>query len=245
MLTIPKHILKANIQSEILKYTWNDWQLSDIFDEYDKNLYTTLDEKLSQRAVLAYTTAVAEWVVFRYEKLSNDPIPLHHLDACWAGVADGRYFHYWEPSDENWTGSVRGPISMAIIFTIEAGVQIADDTHSALSAARITKIAEHILPNLATFNDWQSIVISRLLEYYSLNVKDTFGDVVPREIFDPSFKFNFDLEEIEQLVNNSLKSLDYEKNRFLNSPQEIIGQGFIGTPYTFSIKQDRENRADW
>jgi hypothetical protein len=241
-LPIPQYILRANPASDTINYEWDDWQIPRTYEPVDEELYRRLDG-LSLKANIAFCAAAAEWICHRFDTLSDDPVPYLHLESIWAGVVDGRYFDYWEPPDANWMGSVRGPLSMAIIFTIEAGVQAGEDAHPSLSGARISRLAEHVLIDPQPFQKWRQRVLERLEELYPLDEEDKAGDVVPREAFDP--EFGFDPGMTEALINRFLARLDWRTNRFLRSPDEMLALGFRGTPYTFNLADDRQARADW
>jgi hypothetical protein len=56
------------------------------------------------------------------------------------------------------------------------------------------------------------------------------GELVPRELFDPSFEYNPELSL--RLIGQFLLPLENdEDNPFLATPEEMLEDGFVGTPY--------------
>lgn len=241
-LLIPKYLSEACIQNNKLTYTWDDWKLEEIYNPIDEDLYERL-EAISHRANMGFTIACGEWIVHRFNTVSDDPVPLQHLEAAWASMLNSRYARYWEPPDEEWMGPIRGPLSLAIIFSIEVFQQADEEQHPALSSGRIAKLAEHILTDPNPFLDWRERIVKRLEEFYPLDEKDSFGDVVPREAFNPDFRFTPSMTEV--LIQRFLSGITYSSNHFLQTPEKMKEEGFEGTPYSFDIEKDRVERLDW
>lgn len=241
-LTIPRYIRKAKIQDVLLRYKWDDWNVQSFF-ELESDTFHKRMSGVSYRANIAFTIACGEWVVQRFDLVSDDPVPLDHMEASWAGMIDPLYAVWWEPPDEFWLGPIRGVLQLAIIFTLEAKAAANDYTDPALSAYHAWNIAEHIMTNPQPLTDWRERVVDRLERLYPFNEDDPMGDVVPKEVLDPDF--DFQSEMAEQLVQAYLISLDPGTNRFLRTPKQMLEFGFKGTPYRFDIKEDRIARNDY
>jgi hypothetical protein len=241
-LSIPKYVAEAGIQDRSLKYEWDDWHLEEIFDSETEVFHARMRE-VSFRANIAFTNACGEWIIHRYDLLSTDPVPLQNIEAAWAGTIDPAYAVYWEPPDEKWLGPIRGALSLAIIFALEASGDAFQYTDPAVSAYRSSNLAEHIMPAPQTFQEWRERVLKRLRTLYPLNEDDPLGDVVPREALDPDFDFN--PEMTQNLVQTYLDHLDPRLNPFLRAPQQMLTSGFVGTPYRFDIEADRVTRHDY
>lgn len=242
-LPIPKYIKAANIQNNILRYTWDDWKLEDIYaDLSDEELYDRVEE-LPYRAALALTIGCAEWVIHRLDGVSNDRIPHLYVEAAWAAVIDDKYLSEWQPTFEEWMGPIRGPLSVALLIICEAVGTLVHETEQAVPVLYIGNLAEHVLPDAEPFLAWREQVLERLLQLYPWNSDESLGEVVPREALDPVFPFK--LELTESLIRDFLAGLDYQANPFLVSPEEMQESGFEGTPYRFNIEEDRRNRIEW
>jgi hypothetical protein len=57
-------------------------------------------------------------------------------------------------------------------------------------------------------------------------------EIVPREAFDLSVPF--DVEKTPASIDRFLRQVDYRANPFLQTPEEMLEDGFEGVPYTFS-----------
>ena len=132
---------------------------------------------------------------------------------------------------------------LAIVFTLEALVDVDGCADVALSAARARNIAEHVLPDRAPFLAWCERVVQRLEQLYPFDEDDPTGNVVPREALDPEFEFEPAMTS--DLVNRSLANLDYDSNRFLRAPDEMRARDFSDTPYEFTMEADRIARHDF
>jgi hypothetical protein len=238
----PGYIPLAEIQTKIIRYEWDDWNVEVAEEPIDEALLERL-QKISQRASAAFAIASAEWIVFRFASLMEADEPFWYLETAWAQIIDARYGLEWDPLQSGWSGPVMGPIRQALMWAGDTIEQVEDDLDPAESAATIARLVEYVLPTIDAYRNWSDRVLARLETHFPFNEKDPKGDVVPREAMDPAFDFT--LESIEHLVNAYLAKLDRDTNPFLNSPEGMIEQGFKGTPYVFNIEQDRQARADW
>jgi len=243
VLTIPPYLLTAPIQQETIRYKWDDWDEEGVEGAIDDKLYGRL-KTLSQRANVAFTAASAEWIVYRFGRLSDDSLPLQCLEAAWAQMIDGAYSVPWEfPDDKTWSGPVRSPIRRAMSLVADAINEMVVDSDPALMAAIISKLVEHLMSDPKPYQSWRERVLERLDRLYRLDPAETIGDVVPREAFDPNADFK--PEQTEHMVNQFLAGLNYHENALLNSPTTMLEKGFQGTPYQFNIEKDRQNRFEW
>jgi hypothetical protein len=242
-LPLPRYIQAANVQNNLLRYTWDDWKLKEIYgDLSDEELYAEL-ETLSYRASVALTIACAEWVIHRFDAVSNDPVPHEYIEAAWAATIDENYLSQWQPPDEDWMGPIRGPLSVALLIIREAIGTAVHEHEQAIPILYIGNLAEHVLTYPDPFLTWRAEVLKRLTLLYPLNPEETLGDVVPREALDPAFAFQ--PESTELLIRDFMARLDYQANPFLVTPEEMLELGFDGTPYRFDLTEDRRNRVEW
>ena len=268
-MPIPKHLRDSGVQSPTIRHTWDDWQLAQVEEPLDDALVQRL-ARLSQRAILAFATGCAEWVAYRFALLDDDPAPWQFLEAAWAMQVHVRYSGYgkgtgWAefaaPDDDDgdsvqarWTGPVQGPISRVLIV-LESAIQelawhgaedpAAFSQYVARSAARIHKLAQHVMPSdVNTFDPWVATVLARLEASFPVVPGDELGDVVPREALD--LESDFQIERTEMWVNNFLAHAD-RANPFLSDPPAMLepiedDADFIGTPYVFDLRADRAAR---
>lgn len=240
--SVPTYIPLAAIQSNQIRYEWDDWNVEAAEEPINDELLERL-QKVSQRASTAFSIASAEWIVFRFATLMDFEEPFWYLETAWAQLIDARYGLEWDPLQAGWDGPVMGPIRQALMWVGDAIEQVEDDLEPADSVATLARLTEYVLPTLDAYRVWCDQVLVRLERSFPFDEMDTKGDVVPREALDPSFDFK--AEEIEPLVNVYLSRLDCEANPFLNSAEGMQAQGFKGTPYVFSIEKDRQDRFDW
>jgi hypothetical protein len=241
-LTTPHYIVEAGIATTVLKYKWDDWKLDDVFETESQAFHDRMS-RISFRANIAFTNACGEWIVHRYDLLSTDPVPLQNMEAAWAGLISPSYSVYWEPPDDEWRGPIRGALSLAIIFSLEAIGDAYHYTDPAVSSDRASNLAEHIIHSPGSFQTWRERVVERLERLYPLDEDDPLGNVVPREALDPEFDFHPEMSD--RLVQTFLSSLSPMANPFLRTPEQMIKDDFVGTPYHFDIEADRIARNDY
>src|SRR6186713_2560024 len=92
-------------------------QRSNVVDD-PEFAYARLDERLqhrmdgtTDRGVLALAAGFAEWVAWRFSKLSGDVLLFNKCEAIWAANVDWRYLSSQPlPPVVDWRGPVRGPL---------------------------------------------------------------------------------------------------------------------------------------
>lgn len=240
----PNYIRKAGIQDEDISFLWDDWNVEETIGEPDQSLLKQL-RKISQRANAAFSLAMLEWVIYRFEAVFHDPFPYQYLEVAWAMTIDSRYSKVnWDCFvSENWDGPVKGAIISAVDYAISAIHQMEEDEDVSIEVARMSKLAMHVISNPAPFERWQEWALQQLETLYPMDEEDALGEVVPRAAFDP--EYNFDISQTEQLVNQFLKQLDPQKNPYLASPDDMLEFGFEGTPYSFDLEKERQDRIEW
>ncbi len=251
-LPVPPYLKAANIQDHSIRYEWDDWRTIPAAETPDKKLVSRL-AGVSQRAVLAFGCGTAEWIVYRFAKLSDDPAPWNFLESAWAMIVDVRYCGYGEAtgwqeySVKGWNGPVRRPIQDALKLLEIACQQLAWEFHSEPTSlvGTISALTCYVTTDPAPYKKWSERVLERFESLYSRDPDDKLGDVVPRQAVDPGFRFK--VQQTQTLINQFLSSLDYRHNIFLTPPEGILEhfdeeEDFKGTPYVFDIEQDRQTR---
>jgi hypothetical protein len=257
MMTLPVagYIQAANIQDESVRYEWDDWREIPDAQTVDEELLARL-EGISERAVLAFMCATAEWIVYRFSRLLDNPAPFAYLEAAWAMTVDVHYGEAggaigWEKytyQSNEWVGPIKKPIGDALL-RLEIAIQLLaqDGTDPVDRAVLLAALANHVMTDPAPYEQWCGQVLDRFESLYPLDSEDELGDVVPRQAANPAFDFH--VENTEVLVNEFLSSLDYRSNMFLSSPEGMLESEytevlFEGTPYVFSMDEDRHARRE-
>lgn len=244
-LQVPNYIQESHVQENAIRYKWDDWNIEQAQEPFDKALHERL-LSIGMRANVAFTIGCAEWIVYRFGLLDHDPLPPHYLQAAWAQMIDWRYGAYygWQDltKDEEWKGPIRGPVGVAmsrVMYAIQQTEESGGDP--SVRAAWISSLAQYVISVPEKYHAWSESVLKRLETIYPRDPADPKGDVVPKEAIDPEYEFR--VEQTESLVRQFLNSLDYRRNIFLHSPEQMLADGFQGTPYSFSLEHDRRIRG--
>lgn len=236
MLSKPPHIASAHIDIGSTLYKWDEWNVKKAYQPAEPQRIARF-AALSHRANVAMCAATAEWVIWRFEKLSNDPTPYQYLEAAWASIVHNAYARYIETVDDDWRGVVRGPMNIALLILIDVIWGI-EDTTPGENAAWMTNLAELVLPDPAPLRAWQEPCLARLEAHYARaepDPDDMFGRVglgpwVPRELFDLTRPF--DPSMTRGYLQRFLNTLDWRSNRFLHRPEEMLAfNDYQDTPY--------------
>jgi hypothetical protein len=252
MLSIPKYLEETNIQHNVLRYQWDEWDDLPALEVIDERLVTRLNG-LSQRAVLAYGCGTSEWLVYRFGALCDIRAPWNYLEAAWAMIISVRYCGYrsrgWQYySQEEWgDGPVKGPIKDGLVSLDIAFRQLSSEYESdpSIMIATISTLLCHVMTDPVPYKKWSDQVLKRFESLYVRNSLDLLGDVVPRQAIDPAYDFH--VEETEALINDFLANLNYRNNPFLSPPEGMLEhfdgeEDFKGRPYFFDIEEDRRTR---
>jgi hypothetical protein len=177
----------------------------------------------------------AEWIAWRLDKYSTDPVLFYAIEAVWAGILDWKYLR---PLNEvrkasgrgKWQGAERGPLWAAFHLLGEAVSLVRRKMPSSPESACLSQLALHVMPEPKPFKDWRRYVIQRLTDMYPMQKEDMLGPPLPKEVLYPNFNYKPDMAS--ELLSKFLCNLDYTQNPFLNSPDDMIEAGFNGTPYS-------------
>jgi hypothetical protein len=209
--TIPSYIPIDKIANMPIEHHWDDYDPYILFPELNEDTMLFLS-KMTERAKYAFAIGCAEWVVYRFQKFSDDPRPLQFLESCWAVEMSEMFESPDESEDEEWEGPVRGPIDLALMTVLNTFYGT-DDRNSEEDAAFAELIPLHVLPNAEDFISWRDRILPSLIASYPYNEKDILGMPVPREALDPSLPLNMD--QRTKLVNDYLSNLPIDGNPFL------------------------------
>lgn len=246
-LPTPPYIADATIDTPEVRYAWDEW--SDKTEVYERDTDEDLRKRLlplSQRARIALTIGVAEWLVYRFRTLLDHDRPLDALEAAWAGVADRKYVlplaSFRDHDSDEWSGPVKGPVRRALLFVndiIDLGWENGETIDLALQTINLTR---YVLPRPEAFEAWLSASIEMLAAASPISADDFIGEVVPREMLAQGR--NFDRQTNEALIQRFLASIDPTRNPYLASQRTMLEWGFDGEPYTFDMAADQARRRD-
>lgn len=207
----PSYIPVDEISRLPVKHRWDDYDPYSLFPEPNENTELLLAE-MSDRAKFAFAIGCAEWVVYRFKRLSEDVRPLQFIEACWAVQMSEKFESPDESEDEEWEGPIRGPIDLALM-TILNTFYASEDGSAEEDAAFAELIVLHVLPIRELFVSWRDNALPSLVSAFPYNEKDTLGDPVPREALDANL--SLDAAQRANLVSGFLLSLPKQGNPFL------------------------------
>lgn len=234
-LTIQTHIEKANVIDEPINYTWPKSSYDAYGDEnprFERQLV-----KISDRGILAFSAGTAEWIAWRVGRYNNDPLLFNYVEAVWAAIVDWKYVDpknnpedklEWYDFDE----PIKKPICAAAM-KLGQTVYLASTEQGCVSeAVSMANLLEFIISNKRAFSEWRNWAIDQLKKLTPrISEEDCLGVPVPREALDPGFDFK--PEMTEKLIDKYLTGLDYKKNPYLRTPEQMKKAGFKGTPYRY------------
>lgn len=226
-MVIPDYIAKAHISGAPVRHTWkSDEHFIRDSPAMEKQFFAT-----TFRGVAAIATGTAEWIVWRFEGLSESSDAKQYIEACWAGMINPLYRVEWRGKKEaDITGPIEQPLAhcCALLDRVYHLATIKSNG-AAGNAIYLAYLARHVMPKKAPFEDWLKFAFSRCAEMYPRSQADPLGPPVPREALDAHF--SFDPTKAPALLSNFLERLDPSTNPYLRSADEMITLGFIGTPY--------------
>jgi len=237
----PNYIPHQVLAEQHLTFRWDDWKASEDF-QHDASALLEATAGITPRGRIALTIGLYEWVIWRLRFASTDPAPFQIAEAAWCATVDRRYMAHYEFDRHAWIGPVRGPLWCAMTWLVPA-VLLSDDSPEELESglSYLTKLAHHVVDDQAALDAWTSVTLGRFRRLYPATPDGPFDDLfgerqeerrgplLPREILDPSFSFEPDMTN--QLIDEFLRTVDFNANPFLKSPELLVAEGFSGVPY--------------
>jgi len=233
-LTLPGFIGRAAVVGAPIQHAWD--QNTTYTFVGDERLAHRIAET-SRRGVLAITVAFAEWVGWRLSPDADAGVLLNYVEASWAAVVDWRYLRprHTVPGApvylRDWQGPVRGVVISTCNFLDEVFDGMKPGPPGALSASCLSELALYVMPDPTPYKDWRRFAIGRLATMYPPLPAGDLGPPIPREAMDPDVDYR--PEMADELIRARLQHLDPGRNPFLRTPEEMIADGFAGTPYAF------------
>ena len=242
--TFPHYLTSQGDPAPELLYVWDDTR-ADLDFEYDADELIDKMWDATTRAKIALCIGVYEWVIWRFRRLSDDPVPLQIAEAAWCGNIRAAYVEYIEFSRREYLGPVRGPLYGAMMSLGPVLNDTAENKDEwADGLAFLAPLAMHVLPDTEPFEEWLDSVTDRLLALYPEPEDDPYedmfgeheeerrGPLIAREALDPAFDYR--PEHAPALLDRFLRYVDYAENPFLCSPEELIEAG-VEQPYRVLI----------
>jgi hypothetical protein len=235
----PAYVRAVDSRDPHLAFEWDDW--SDEEEAIEKDFYARL-KGISHRACGAFAIATAEWILYRFSALENEPVLGDFIESAWAQLVALQYGSAWQEiaDDDDWVGPVRGPIHNTLMWISDGIADALEGANPMLFTAWAASLAQIVLPDAEPYRAWRKRVMERLEALYPRDPIDSLGDVVPREALDPDADFS--VEDTERLINHFLALLRPDENPYLAAPEKMLEEGFAGIPYAFSLEADRDAR---
>jgi hypothetical protein len=233
------YIDRAAIAQPQLRFTWDEWNIKSTYLPVNEDEAVRL-QKLSKRANCALTIGIAEWILARFAGMDADPDPAQFLEAAWAANVDIRYAYEIPIVDAEWRGPIRGPISMALTFVLDALFAEEAGENSFMNPAWAARFARHVLPDSKPFDAWFESCLERFESLYPAPSEDdadwfepesNAGPLIPPEAVDPDRPF--DPSSTDNLIDAFLRNLKSAPNDFLAPPEVMASLGFEGEPYQY------------
>lgn len=233
ILQPPSVILEAGLTELSIKYKWNDKDPFDAYGFESPRLQNKI-AKISKRGIIAISASITEWMAWRFSNYDDSKELIFLLEAVWASSVDFNYIDLNGKALKGfkwtaWKGNIRGPICAAakklidIVETAKIGNPIAFKTVGLFNVTML------VVNNNKVFKEWMKTSIINLLEQFPVDKKEPLGIAVPRQCL-----FDENIKNSNKLIDDYLKSLDYTKNPYLQTPQNMKKAGFVGTPYSYS-----------
>lgn len=240
----PSFIVQAGVIGAPARYKWNN-DLSMEFDDAENDRLLDAVDRCGYRAKMAVAVTLTEWIVWRFQGLTDISDSLLRIQASWAAVVDVAYtrgiddFTLTPGADFHDTEKVRGPLEVALSILAETVSEFSSGSiYLADPVMRQSLLAMHLMPDKKFFEGWlsqtlraTSAVFPRKEEYdEESEVYDPSDEIpVPRQFFEPGFVCSD--AALKGAVSDFLRTLDPQQNPYLRNAQEMVAHGFKGIPY--------------
>ena len=191
-------------------FTWSDW---DPYAAVGRPPAHRVEELglISDRALVAYTIALAEWVVHRFSNVVDDPIPAQFLQAAWVSQLAPNVDPPPESDEAKWKGPIRGSIDLALMTVLNA-IGSVESGKPEVDAALAEQIAGHVWNWSPSFVAWRDAVVRRLRRAFPRQGDDQ--RLVAPAMFSTA---GYDPKDTEAQIKAFLASVDMTRNPFLDS----------------------------
>lgn len=232
MLALPGYLEKLGLREDKLP-------IEKFVPNYDVEVDVVQSwmSEASERAKLAFGCAAAEWIVWRIEGVAEVTDMHAFIEAMWATVVDYRYAREidHEYPDDDFSSKLVLHETWSNLQAIFRRAQKMDASN--MDCVCLSLIVRHVLSkkHQKAFKDWLIFAMRERAKIFwqrdpeSEDPKICHGEPIPREAFDPDFKFEPSISK--ELLQKFLNGLDQKANPYLRSPEEMKALGFEGVPY--------------
>jgi hypothetical protein len=229
---LPAVIARSGISDEPVNHGWDDNDPEFAYVGSDERMQNRISQ-ISDRGVLALSAGTAEWIAWRFHKLTDEPLLFNKVDAIWAGTIDWHYLSTAPlPPRKDWQGPIRGPVRSAARWLDRMVQLLRREEFAYPEAVSLGQLMLFVTAKPDLFKDWRRFAVGQLTKLYAADKTNVLGAPVPREALDPDTQF--DPAAAPAQLDRFLRGLDPTGNPFLATPDEMIAAGFTGTPYTYS-----------
>ncbi len=211
----PSYVPIQDIDFLPLSHSWDDWDPYAILQPVDERAISQLD-RVHNLGITAFAIGCAEWVVCRFRQHSDDNTPHNYIEAYWAYVMGHEDVDIPVTEHDEWTGTVRGPINLALMQVMNT-VFLSEDGPPSEEAGISEQTVLHVLPERTLFLEWREAILTRLTSLCARDKAKPDGSPVPREILDPSIELT--PARFSSLTERFLAELDYDANPHVNKPR--------------------------
>jgi hypothetical protein len=237
-INTPEIILKSKSIGHPIDFSWTRKKIEQFLDPLDQNkelenILTTVNHK----GTVGLTAALLEWINCRfsgYTKATNDIN--QRIEALWCSIAnpDNTAPLLFDSNlDMPASGSVNGPLWIALMNVRMIDVKYRKGSYFIQNEILgLVLLARHITPKKKFFDKWFNDTIIELNRLYPCTYNYKNLDETDEAIYDSSNepvicrdfffndKFEFTLENSENVLNNFIESLDSKANPFLQLAQK-------------------------
>ena len=236
---------------EKISYKWNE-DISMEIEEIDNEKIIRALDHISYKGRMAVGALIYEWIICRFEGLADITDAAIRLDAAWASAIAPCYSKYLD-FEYTYEGNYFETHPMeSCILKAQAVLELINlrylngDVCLGGPVANLIHLAKHIRKDKKSFSLWLSEIIKKtsktfpfemdIDEYYDDDDNDKTYDCLDEEpVYRDFFETDFvhTPENAKKAINDFLKNLDPLKNPYLCTPEEMIANGFKGTPYKY------------
>jgi hypothetical protein len=168
--------------------------------------------KMSDRAALAFSLGALEWILWR---LYPEEKMFLFLDAAWAALVDWRYLKSFDLPDwdEDFDWEVGGPLGRCFEVLHASFVEARGAKPFIHNPVIISKVALHVCEQSAAFEEWQDLIIKRLIIMAPMNLAEPIGRPMPRCLLKPDYIPSPEADN--KFIADYLAGLDWRTNPFL------------------------------
>jgi hypothetical protein len=250
MRKTPNYIVKSGIAGAPIDFKWG--HPSAHIGPYEGTALHDAVYRLTHCAAVTLAAGLEEWSVVRFQGMVDTALYLAQAEGILTWAIDPRY--YKGPSALENVESPPAESAMSVLADLACNATRKTYRkypcifpHTQVHQAFLLR---YVIPKAGrkAFDGWMTLVLKRLAEVaarpenpigdfesyenqeaYDLAQRPYRGVPIPLEALDPEFDYQPAMRE--ELLDHHLRSLDWEHNEFLRSPDEMKALGFEGTPY--------------